>query len=167
MMFDNSNKYLQFIGGFLALGFTLLQGIDWVFRKFEIDSLYFNLILIILFIFLIVSIISFVIKANKEKVSTKGPKKRSVLRFTLNVSLTLVLLFVFLFFFRKINSTQKLLDEELPRIIQLYDNGKILDVYNLTEKLNELNPKNEVINNYYNKSRRYIKVRTKLQILME
>ena len=49
-MFDNSNKYLQFIVGFLALGFTLLQGIDWVFRKFEIDSLYFNLILIILFI---------------------------------------------------------------------------------------------------------------------
>ena len=36
-MFDNSNKYLQFIGGFLAFGFTLLQGIDWVFRKFEID----------------------------------------------------------------------------------------------------------------------------------
>lgn len=159
-MFDNSNKYLQFIGGFLALGFTLLQGIDWVFRRFEIDSFYFNLILIILFVFLIGSIISFLIKANKEKVSTKGPKKRSVLRFTLNVSLTLVLLFVFLFFFRKINSTQKLLDEELPRIIQLYDKGKILDVYNLTEKLHELNPKNEVINSYYNKSRRYIKLKT-------
>ncbi len=161
-MFDNSNKYLQFIGGFLAFGFTLLQGIDWVFRKFEIDSFYFNLILIILFVFLIGSIISFLIKANKEKVSTKGPKKSSVLRFTLNVSLTLVLLFVFLFFFRKINSTQKLLDEELPRIIQLYDKGKILDVYNLTEKLHELNPKNEVINSYYNKSRRYIKVNTNI-----
>ena len=159
-MFDNSNKYLQFIGGFLALGFTLLQGIDWVFRKFEIDSLYFNLILIILFIFLIGSIISFVIKANKEKVSTEGPKKRSVLKFTLNVSLTLVLLFIFLFFFRKINSTQKLLDEELPRIIQLYDKDKILDVYNLTEKLHELNPNSEVINSYYNKSRRYIKLKT-------
>ena len=61
-------------------------------------------------------------------------------------------MFVFLFFFRKINSTQKLLDEELPRIIQLYDKGKILDVYNLTEKLHELNPNNEVINSYYNKS---------------
>ena len=160
MMFDNSNKYLQFIGGFLAFGFTLLQGIDWVFRKFEIDSFYFNLILIILFIFLIGGIISFVLKANKEKVSTKGPYKRSVLKFTLNLSLTLVLLFIFLFFFRKINSTQKLLDEELPRIIQLYDKNKILDVYNLTEKLHELNPKNEVINSYYNKSRRYIKLKT-------
>ena len=161
-MFDNSNKYLQFIGGFLALGFTLLQGIDWVFRKFEIDSFYFNLILIILFIFLIGSIVSFVIKANKEKVSTRKPKKISILKFTLNISLTVILLFVFLFFFRKINSTQKLLDEELPRIIQLYDKGKILDVYNLTEKLHELNPKNEVINSYYNKSRRYIKVNTNI-----
>ena len=145
-MFDNSNKYLQFIGGFLALGFTLLQGIDWVFRKFEIDSFYFNLILIILFIFLLVSIVSFVVKANKEKLSSQGPRKRSIFKLILNISLTVILIFVFLFFFTKINTTQKLLDEELPRIIQLYDKGKILDVYNLTEKLHELNPNNEVIN---------------------
>ena len=159
-MFDNSNKYLQFIGGFLAFGFTLLQGIDWVFRKFEIDSFYFNLILIILFIFLIGSIISFVIKANKEKVSTKGPRKRSIVKFTLNISLTVILIFVFLFFFRKINSTQKLLDDELPKIIELYDKGEIFDVYFLTERLHKLNPSNEIINNYFKKSRRYVKLNT-------
>ena len=95
MMFDNSNKYLQFIGGFLALGFTLLQGIDWVFRKFEIDSFYFNLILIILFVFLLAGIISFLIKANKEKLSSQGPKKRSIVKLTLNISLTIILIFVF------------------------------------------------------------------------
>ncbi|RPG56947.1 MAG: hypothetical protein CBC56_001745 [Flavobacteriales bacterium TMED96] len=159
-MFDNSNKYLQFIGGFLALGFTLLQGIDWVFRKFEIDSFYFNLILIILFIFLLASIISFLVKANKEKLSGRGPRKRSIFKLILNISLTVILIFVFLFFFRKINSTQKLLDEELPKIIELYDKGKIFDVYILTQSLHKLNPNNEIINNYFKKSRRYVKVKT-------
>ena len=160
MMFDNSNKYLQFIGGFLALGFTLLQGIDWVFRKFEIDSFYFNLILIILFVFLLAGIISFLIKANKEKLSSQGPKKRSIVKLTLNISLTIILIFVFLFFFRKINSTQKLLDDELPKIIELYDRGEIFDVYVLTERLHKLNPSNEIINNYFKKSRRYVKLNT-------
>lgn len=159
-MFDNSNKYLQFIGGFLAFGFTLLQGIDWVFRKFEIDSFYFNLILIILFIFLLSGIISFVVKANKEKLSSQGPRKRSIVKFTLNISLTVILIFVFLFFFRKINSTQKLLDDELPKIIELYDKGEIFDVYVLTERLHKLNPSNEIINNYFKKSRRYVKLNT-------
>ncbi len=159
-MFDNSNKYLQFIGGFLAFGFTLLQGIDWVFRKFEIDSFYFNLILIILFIFLLSGIISFVVKANKEKLSSQGPRKRSIVKFTLNISLTVILIFVFLFFFRKINSTQKLLDDELPKIIELYDKGEIFDVYFLTERLHKLNPSNEIINNYFKKSRRYVKLNT-------
>ena len=36
-MFNNSN-YIQVTGGFLALGFTLLQAIDWLFKKFEIDK---------------------------------------------------------------------------------------------------------------------------------
>lgn len=161
-MFDNSNKYLQFIGGFLALGFTLLQGIDWVFRKFQIDSFYFNIILIGLFIVLIVSIVSFAINANKEKLSKKGSNKKSLLKLTLNIGLTVILIFVFLFFFRKINYTQKLLDEELPKIIELYDKGEIFDVYILTKKLHALNPGNEVINNYFNKSRRYIKVKTNI-----
>ena len=159
-MFDNSNKYLQFIGGFLALGFTLLQGIDWIFRKFEIDSFYFNLILIILFIFLLAGIISFVANANKEKLPSQGPRKRSIVKLTLNISLTVILIFVFLFFFRKINSTQKLLDDELPKIIELYDKGEIFDVYVLTERLQKLNPSNEIINNYFKKSRRFVNLHT-------
>ena len=47
---DNSNKYIQLIGGFVAVIFGVLQGIDWLFKKFEIDSFYFNIILIILLI---------------------------------------------------------------------------------------------------------------------
>ena len=30
-MFDNSNKYVQLVGGFIAGVFGVLQGIDWLF----------------------------------------------------------------------------------------------------------------------------------------
>ena len=59
-MFDNSNKYVQMLGGFVAVDFGVLQGIDWLFKRFEIDSLYFNIILIVLLIAFIFSITIFV-----------------------------------------------------------------------------------------------------------
>ena len=43
-MANNSNKYIQVFGGFTAVIFGLLQGIDWLFNKYEIDNYYFNII---------------------------------------------------------------------------------------------------------------------------
>ena len=42
-MESNSNKYIQLIGGFIAIVFGVLQGIDWLFKKYEINSFYFNI----------------------------------------------------------------------------------------------------------------------------
>ena len=44
------NKYFQVIGGFVAIVFGVLQGIDWLFNKYQIDSFYFNMILIFILI---------------------------------------------------------------------------------------------------------------------
>ena len=33
------NKYFQVIGGFVAIVFGVLQGIDWLFNKYQIDPL--------------------------------------------------------------------------------------------------------------------------------
>ena len=52
----NSNKFLQVISGFLAFGFTILQGIDWLFQKYSIDSKWFNYIIISLFLAFIASL---------------------------------------------------------------------------------------------------------------
>ena len=65
-----NNKYLQIVGGFFALTLGILQGIDWLFKKYEIDNYYFNLILIAIFIILVVGLIyyfySLKLKTNKK-----------------------------------------------------------------------------------------------------
>ena len=70
-MFDNSNKYVQMLGGFVAVVFGVLQGIDWLFKRFEIDSLYFNIILIVLLIAFIFSITIFFSKRKKANSKNK------------------------------------------------------------------------------------------------
>ena len=68
-----NNKYLQIVGGFFALTLGILQGIDWLFKKYEIDNYYFNLILIAIFIVLVVGLIyyfySLKLKTNKKSYS--------------------------------------------------------------------------------------------------
>ena len=56
-MSNNSNQYIQVGGGITAILFGVLQGIDWLFNKYEIDNFYFNIILVVLLIGLISSLI--------------------------------------------------------------------------------------------------------------
>lgn len=156
-MFNNSN-YIQVTGGFLALGFTLLQAIDWLFKKFEIDSLYFNIILIVLFISFLGTILYYFLKNRKKKKSNKLISKKSKIKMGINIGLTVLVLLLFLYFFRKINKNDQLINQELPKIVKLYDQGNTLQVFKITKQLYELNPNNELIKNYYNKSRKYAKL---------
>ena len=75
-MMNNSNKYIQIFGGFTAVVFGVLQGIDWLFKKYAIDNFYFNIILGILFFGLITSLIVFFTKKNKQKVHLTIPPKK-------------------------------------------------------------------------------------------
>ena len=43
-----SNKFFQVVSG-LSLLVTLLQGLDWLFKKYNLDSRWFNYILLALF----------------------------------------------------------------------------------------------------------------------
>ncbi len=61
-MENSSNKYIQVGGGFVALLFGILQGIDWLFNRYEIDSFYFNIILIILITVFIISVVIYFLK---------------------------------------------------------------------------------------------------------
>ena len=56
------NKYFQVIGGFVAIVFGVLQGIDWLFNKYQIDSFYFNMILIFILISFLVTLVYYLIK---------------------------------------------------------------------------------------------------------
>ncbi len=61
------NKYFQVIGGFVAIVFGVLQGIDWLFNKYQIDSFYFNMILIFILISFLVTLIYYLIKKVNQK----------------------------------------------------------------------------------------------------
>ncbi len=61
------NKYFQVIGGFVAIVFGVLQGIDWLFNKYQIDSFYFNMILIFILISFLITLIYYLIKKVNQK----------------------------------------------------------------------------------------------------
>ena len=77
----------------------------------------------------------------------------------INIGLTVLVLLLFLYFFRKINKNDQLINQELPKVVQLFDKGNILQVFKMTKQLYELNPDNELIKNYYDKSRKYAKLK--------
>ena len=33
-----SNRFFQFVSSFIAFGFTILQGLDWLFEKYNLDG---------------------------------------------------------------------------------------------------------------------------------
>tara|TARA_A100001015_G_scaffold246138_1_gene282418 strand:- start:400 stop:2658 length:2259 start_codon:yes stop_codon:yes gene_type:complete len=153
----NSNKLTQLIGGFLAIGFTLIQGIDWVFKKYEIDNFYFNILLILLLISFAISIFFYLFKKkfNKKKEIKLSRKNRVAL--IINISITSFFLIILFVFFKKNNKTRNLIDKIIPEIVQLYDDGKTFDVFKLTKTLKKEFPDNKLISSYFKKSSQYSK----------
>ena len=127
-----SNKFFQVVSGFVAFGFTLLQGLDWLFKKYNLDSRWFNYILLALFLAFLTSIVYLSIKS--KKVGSNKPKtnnkKAKFIRIG-NVILTGLLLILFLYFFRKSKSKDDLLTEQLPVITNAFDKGDILFVFKI------------------------------------
>ncbi|GIR26937.1 MAG: hypothetical protein CM15mP41_1230 [Flammeovirgaceae bacterium] len=127
------NKYFQVIGGFVAIVFGVLQGIDWLFNKYQIDSFYFNMILIFILISFLVTLIYYLIKKVNQK-SDKIYKSKILF----GIVSSLLLLAIFNYYYNRINNNQNLINETIPEIIKLYDEGEINKVFSI---LNE-NKKN-------------------------
>tara|TARA_A100001011_G_scaffold351285_1_gene391268 strand:- start:2753 stop:5035 length:2283 start_codon:yes stop_codon:yes gene_type:complete len=158
-MFNNSNRFFQIIGGVLAFVFTTLQGIDWLFKRFSIDAFYFNIVLITFLLSFISIIVYYFLKYKKSKSSRKEFSNRNRKKIIMIILIALLFFLLFFYFFKKINNNNKLLNTELPVIIQLYDEGNILEVFKKTKILAELYPNNEIIKNYYDRSRKYAKLK--------
>ena len=105
---NSSNKYIQIAGGFVAVIFGVLQGIDWLFKRFEIDSFYFNIILVILLVAFLISISIYFLKRKKAKSENKKLEKKSKIKLILGIILTGIVLLIFVYFFRKINNNKEL-----------------------------------------------------------
>jgi len=148
-----SNKFLQVISGFLAFGFTILQGIDWLFQKYSIDSKWFNYIIIGLFIAFIASLFILFIKSRQsESLKPKSNDKKSKFIKFANVLFTGLLLILFVYFFRKSESKDELLTELLPKISIAYDNDDINFVFVKSKELLAEYPENEILKSFFIKS---------------
>ena len=92
-----SNKFFQVVSGFVAFWFTLLQGLDWLFKKYNLESKWFNYILLALFLAFVTSIFYLYVK-SKKVVSNKPKtdnKKAKFIRIG-NVVVTGLLLILFM-----------------------------------------------------------------------
>ena len=149
----NSNKFLQVISGFLAFGFTILQGIDWLFEKYSIDGKWFNYIIIGLFMAFIASLIFLFIKSRQsESQKPKSIDKKSKFIKAANVTFTGLLLILFVYFFRKSESKNELLNELLPKISRAYDNKNINYVFKKSKELLADYPENQILRSFFIKS---------------
>lgn len=153
---NSSNKYVQLVGGFVAVIFGVLQGIDWLFKRFEIDSFYFNIILVILLVAFLISISIYFLRRKKAKSENKKLEKKSKLKLILGIILTGLVLLIFVYFFRKINNNQALVSEIIPELIEIYDEGKIAKSFNKAKELLKEYPNNDIIKNYFEKSSKYV-----------
>ena len=148
-----SNKFLQVISGFLAFGFTILQGIDWLFQKYSIDSKWFNYIIIGLFLAFIASLFYLFIKSKQsESQKPKSNDKKSKYIKVANVLFTGLLLILFVYFFRKSESKNELLTELLPKISKAYDNNNINYVFKKSKELLAEYPDNQILKGFFIKS---------------
>ena len=149
----NSNKFLQVVSGFLAFGFTILQGIDWLFEKYSIDGKWFNYIIIGLFIAFIASLIFLFIKSRQsESQKPKSNDKKSKFIKVANVTFTGLLLILFVYFFRKSETKNELLNELLPKISRAYDDKNINYVFKKSKELLAEYPENQILKSFFIKS---------------
>ena len=159
-MENSSNKYIQVGGGFVALVFGILQGIDWLFNRYEIDSFYFNIILITLITVFIISVVIYFLKKKQSKIKNKSISKKSRLTSITVIVLSISILLVFLYFFKKIKSNENFVNQVIPEIIELYDSGQIGKAFLKSKALFEEYPSNEIIENYFKKSSKYAYLKT-------
>ena len=159
-MNNSSNKYVQLVGGFIAIVFGVLQGIDWLFKKYEINSFYFNIILIVLLLAFIFSIYIYFVKRKNANSSNKKLEKKSKTRLIVGIISSGLVLLIFVYFFRKINTNQNLVNEIIPELIEVFDSGEISKSFKMSRDLLKRYPNNEIIKNYYSKSSRYVKLKT-------
>ena len=152
------NKYFQVIGGFVAIVFGVLQGIDWLFNKYQIDSFYFNMILIFILISFLVTLIYYLIKKVNQK-SDKIYKSKILF----GIVSSLLLLAIFNYYYNRINNNQNLINETIPEIIKLYDEGEINKVFSILNEINKNFPDNEIIKSYLDKSSRYAYLKTNIE----
>ena len=146
----NYKNIQSLIGGYFAFCLTVFEVSDVFLERFNIEGDYFNYIFSFLVIVFIVGGIIFYLKSKKIKQSEKVEVKSNTSYKAVNVILIISLFFLFGYYAYMNSSKNDLLNKELPELIELYENNKVLEVYKKAIILKEKFPDNKIIAKYFN-----------------
>ena len=148
-----SNKYLQFVIGYIAFSFSILEGLSFLIDNYQFNSKILDYTLLVLVIgFFGILAYQFVIsitKTNTQK-NTKKINYKGYLSY-LNIAFTILIGGFFVYYYNKSTSKDELFEIKLPEIIDAYENDQRSKVYNEIMKLKNNNVSNPIIETYFEK----------------
>ena len=148
-----SNKYLQFVIGYIAFSFSILEGLSFLINNYGISSKLLDYTLIFLIIGFFGTILYQIIISLTKKRVEKSSKKINIKGYLsyLNIAFTLMIGAFFIFYYNKSKSKDELFEVKLPEIIEAFENNELSKVYNDISVLKLNNVSNPILDNYFEK----------------
>ena len=157
-----SNKYLQFVIGYIAFSFSILEGLSFLIENYGISSKlldYTLLCLIIGFFSMILYQLYLSINSKKNAKSTKKLNVKGYLSY-LNIGVTLLIGAFFIYYYNKSASKDELFEVKLPQIIEAFENNEYSKVFSEIRTLKNNNISNPIIDNYFDKVTTEVEINT-------
>ena len=148
-----SNKYLQFVIGYIAFSFSILEGLSFLINNYGISPNLLDYTLIFLIIGFFGTILyQLIISLTKKRVE-KSSKKLNIKGYLsyLNIAVTILIGGFFIYYYNKSTSKDELFEVKLPEIIEAFEKNEFSKVYNDISILKSNNVNNPILDNYFEK----------------
>ena len=146
----NFKNIQSLIGGYFAFCITVFEASDLFLERFEVQGDYFNYIFSFLILVFIIGGVAFYLNSRKKIANKKIEVKSNINYKVVNILLIISLFFLFGYYALMNSSKNDLLDNQLPELIELFENNQVLKVYQKTIILKEEFPDNKIIAKYFN-----------------
>ena len=148
-----SNKYLQFVVGYIAFSFSILEGLSFLINNYGISPKLLDYTLLSLVIGFFGMLLYQLYLSISSKKSIKTSKKLNFKGYLsyLNIAVTIFIGAFFVYYYNKSASKDELFEVRLPQIIEAFENNEYSKVYDQISTLKNNNVSNPIIDNYFNK----------------
>ena len=148
-----SNKYLQFVIGYIAFSFSILEGLSFLIDNYGISPKLLDYTLLTLVVGFFGTIAYQIIISQSKKIVEKSTKKVNIKGYLsyLNIAVTILIGGFFIYYYNKSTSKDELFEVKLPEIIDAFENNEVSKVYDEIIKLKNNNVSNPIIDTYFEK----------------
>ena len=148
-----SNKYLQFVIGYIAFSFSILEGLSFLIDNYGISPKLLDYTLLTLVVGFFGTIAYQIIISQSKKIVEKSTKKVNIKGYLsyLNIAVTILIGGFFIYYYNKSISKDELFEVKLPEIIDAFENNEVSKVYDEIIKLKNNNVSNPIIDTYFEK----------------